>query len=111
MEYYLLIISMVVTRMIHYTLLGKEMVIFSTAASYGRNLLIDSSSISSFISSLSETVSRNIPYLLMNPLNSDVSGRVGIILPLVFSLILTSLIVLFFIRVKNHHDSQYLKDC
>tara|TARA_B100001123_G_scaffold288656_1_gene321594 strand:- start:569 stop:2722 length:2154 start_codon:yes stop_codon:yes gene_type:complete len=92
--------------LLHNFVYGKEIVIFSTAASYGRNLLIDSSSISNLVSSLSETVSRNIPYLLMNPLNSDVSGRVGIILPLVFSLILISLIVLFFVRVKNHSDSQ-----
>ena len=103
---YLSTVAVSLLPLLHNFVYGKEMVIFSTAASYGRNLLIDSSSISSFISSLSETVSRNIPYLLMNPLNSDVSGRVGIILPLVFSLILISLIVLFFVRVKNHSDSQ-----
>ena len=103
---YLSTVAVSLLPLLHNFVYGKDMVIFSTAASYGRNLLIDSSSISSFISSLSETVSRNIPYLLMNPLNSDVSGRVGIILPLVFSLILISLIVLFFVRVKNHSDSQ-----
>ena len=92
--------------LVHNLIYGKEFVIFSTAASYGRNLLIETSSFNSFFSSLSQTIGRNIPYLLMNPLNTDVSGRVGIILPLVFSLILINLVVLFFIRVRSYLDNQ-----
>ena len=94
--------------LLHNLIYGKEFIIFSTAASYGRNLLIDTSSFNSLFSSLSQTVSRNIPYLLMNPLNSDVSGRVGIVLAIVFSLVLVSLVALFLIRARTYSDKQSL---
>ena len=80
---------------------GKEFVIFSTAATYGRNLLVDTSTLTSFTNSLIETISRNVPYLFMNPFNQDISGRVGSILPFVFLLALLSCFALLVVRFKE----------
>ena len=44
---------------------------------------------------------RNLPYLLMNPFNQDVSGRVGSIIPFVFLLVLLSCFCLILIRFRE----------
>jgi len=79
---------------------GKEFVLFSTAATYGRNLLVDISTFDNFINSLIEIINRNLPYLFMSPFNQDVLGRVGSILPLVFLLVLLSALTLLVIKFK-----------
>ena len=87
--------------LVHNLYYGKEFVIFSTAATYGRNLLVDTTTLSSFTSSLIETITRNVPYLFMNPFNQDISGRVGSILPFVFLLTLFSCAALLVVKFKE----------
>ena len=98
---YLLSIGISLLPLIHNLAYGKKFIIFSTAATYSRNLLVDTSSINSFIATLIETMGRNLPYLLMNPFNQDVSGRVGSIIPFVFLLVLLSCFCLILIRFKE----------
>lgn len=94
-----LIISLL--PLIHNLYFGRSFVIFSSSANYSRNLLVDTSSISNFLPSLLPAISNNIPYFFMSPFNSDVSGRVGSILPFVFLLIILLSFGLFVLRFKH----------
>jgi len=98
---YIVSIGISFLPLIHNLAYGGKFVIFSTAATYSRNLLVDTSSINTFTTTLIETASRNLPYLFMNPFNQDVSGRVGLIIPFVFSLVLLSCFVLLLFRFRE----------
>ena len=94
--------------LLHNLYFGGKFIIFSTAANYGRNLLVETSSISSFIESFQEVLVRNIPYLIMSPFNQDVIGRVGLILPVLFLFVWISCLLLVPLRLNKKDNASLL---